>query len=674
MIIKSISLKNFRQYIDTTIRFATEPEKNVTVMMGDNGTGKTTLAQSFQWALYGTTSFQIKELINRQVREQMKEGEKVQVSVTLNIQYNNRDYTIKRSVDYRKLSTERIEERPPQFSMCVTGEDGQVEYLSEGQKRAMINNFLPEDLSQFFFFDGERIERMSKEILEGKSEDFKEAVYSLVGLKATQNAIGHLKSSRNGNSVVKFYRNELNQNNASNEKMRGYERKIEDLTNDIAIKDKLYKEKQEQKEECKRKIEECREIIHAEADTMRAKEQYLKLEREIERLKKEKKQKIGNDLLKEFNRGIFDFCIKPLVEEGAENIKEEEAAEKSIPDLTSKLLIYLMNERKKCLCGRELCEDSQEYKELKGLLNFAEPKSIGSKISEYRIRAGSIVNQKSEFMQDIKRKLGEIERIQAQIEGCEQELGALDELVGKTSKGESAKAQKAEFEAELRKLEENEKYIFAALEIKTKEKNRIEKEMSSLLIVNDSSKKTATYLEYASRLYEHLRKEYNNNENKYRFLLQQRMNEIFRAIYAENIKISIEEQYRITVNVQEEFSSMDEVEKNTAQGYALIFAFISAIIDLAKKKVNDRALFDEDMIDVEKEGYPLVMDAPLSAFDKTRIKSICTEIPKIANQVIIFIKDTDGEVAEEHMSERIGQRYLLKKYNDSNLHSVVEER
>ena len=154
MIIKSISLKNFRQYIDTTIRFATEPEKNVTVMMGDNGTGKTTLAQSFQWALYGTTSFQIKELINRQVREQMKEGEKVQVSVTLNIQYNNRDYTIKRSVDYRKLSGERIEEGFPQFSMSVAGKDGQVEYLSEGQKKAMINNFLPQDCPSFSFSTG----------------------------------------------------------------------------------------------------------------------------------------------------------------------------------------------------------------------------------------------------------------------------------------------------------------------------------------------------------------------------------------------------------------------------------------------------------------------------------------------------------------------------------------
>ena len=674
MIIKSISLKNFRQYIDTTIRFATEPEKNVTVMMGDNGTGKTTLAQSFQWALYGTTSFQIKELINRQVREQMKEGEKVQVSVTLNIQYNNRDYTIKRSVDYRKLSGERIEEGFPQFSMSVAGKDGQVEYLSEGQKKAMINNFLPQDLSQFFFFDGERIERMSKEILEGKSEDFKEAVYSLVGLKATQNAIGHLKSSRNGNSVIKYYRTELNKNNASNEKMRKYERDIEDLNNDIASKEKLYSEKQNQKRECKREIEVYREIIHAEADAMKAKQKYLRLEHEIKRLKKEKKQRIGTDLLKEFNRGIFDFCMKPLVEEVSEYIKEEEAGEKSIPDLTSKLIVYLMNERKKCLCGKELCEDTKEYDELKGLLNYAEPKSIGSKISEYRVHAGRVINQNAEFMQDMKRKMGEIDRIQAQIEGCEQELGALDELIGKSSRGEDAKNKKEKFEKELEALEEREKQIFAALEIKTKEKNRIETEMSNLLLVNDSSKKTATYLEYASRLYEHLRTEYNNNENKYRFLLQQRMNEIFQAIYAENIKISIDEQYRITVNVQEEFSSMDEVEKNTAQGYALIFAFISAIIDLAKKKVNDRALFDEDMIDVEKEGYPLVMDAPLSAFDKTRIKSICTEIPKIANQVIIFIKDTDGEVAEEHMSERIGQRYLLKKYNDSNLHSVVEER
>lgn len=76
MIIKKMKLQNFRQYIDDEIKFAVDEDKNVTVIMGDNGTGKTTLAQAFQWALYGKTNFQIHELLNRTVREKMGTGEK----------------------------------------------------------------------------------------------------------------------------------------------------------------------------------------------------------------------------------------------------------------------------------------------------------------------------------------------------------------------------------------------------------------------------------------------------------------------------------------------------------------------------------------------------------------------------------------------------------------------
>ena len=64
MLVKKIVLKNFRQYIDTTIEFSTDPVKNITIVKGDNGTGKTTLAQAFQWVLYGKTAFMIKEVIN----------------------------------------------------------------------------------------------------------------------------------------------------------------------------------------------------------------------------------------------------------------------------------------------------------------------------------------------------------------------------------------------------------------------------------------------------------------------------------------------------------------------------------------------------------------------------------------------------------------------------------
>ena len=60
------------------------------------------------------------------------------------------------------------------------------------------------------------------------------------------------------------------------------------------------------------------------------------------------------------------------------------------------------------------------------------------------------------------------------------------------------------------------------------------------------------------------------------------------------------------------------------------------------------------------------MDAPLSAFDKHRIKKVCEVLPEIAEQVIIFIKDTDGDLAKENLKNKIGKMYNLEKINEFN--------
>ena len=79
---------------------------------------------------------------------------------------------------------------------------------------------------------------------------------------------------------------------------------------------------------------------------------------------------------------------------------------------------------------------------------------------------------------------------------------------------------------------------------------------------------------------------------------------------------------------------------------------------MARKSKNP----DNEML--VSEPYPLVMDAPLSSFDKRRIKTVCESLPEVAEQVIIFIKDTDGEIAEEYMSSKVGARYLFSKKNE----------
>lgn len=671
MIIKNITLKNFRQYKNTAIEFATDGDKNITVVMGDNGTGKTTLAQAFQWALYGETRFQIQEIINRIVREQMTMGQPKTVSVSIDIFYNDKDYSIKRSVTYKKNSQMKLEEVEHIFTISTVDENGELRYFDEGKRNYMIKQFLPKDLSKFFFFDGERIEEMSKEIQSGKSDDFKEAVYSLVGLQATQNAMGHLKTIGNKMSVTKYYKNEVEKNNSSAKAMADYNRKIQELQEEIEEKSKAVEDKKEKLARCKREIEECQQIIFSETPKMELKRQYNKLQREIAHLKQKREQAIGKDFLREFSSGFYGFCARKLVEEVEPKIKEDGAGEKSIPDLTQRLIHYLVRERKACLCGTPLKENTPEYIHLTELLEYAQPKTIGMQINDYRSKEDNIRKEENTFMSDMFREMKNILDMEAQISGKEQEANDKMELLGNTSKGEAAKEKKKVLEAEYEKLHDGLVLLEAAVKNRTQERERQETEKGKLVLTNEDSIKNAKYLAYAEKLYEKLRDNYSKNENKYRVLLEDRMNQIFKTIYDGNIRITIDPKYRINVNIQEEFAADDEVEKNTAQGYALIFAFISAIIDLAKEKINHNAVEEKDMIDVEKEGYPLVMDAPLSAFDKTRIKSICTEIPKIADQVIIFIKDTDGDVAEEHMSKKIGKRYMVQKVNGSSLHSEV---
>ena len=53
MLIKSLRYKNFRQFKgENQSTFSCDPQKNVTIILGDNTFGKTTLLQMFNWCFY----------------------------------------------------------------------------------------------------------------------------------------------------------------------------------------------------------------------------------------------------------------------------------------------------------------------------------------------------------------------------------------------------------------------------------------------------------------------------------------------------------------------------------------------------------------------------------------------------------------------------------------------
>ena len=173
-----------------------------------------------------------------------------------------------------------------------------------------------------------------------------------------------------------------------------------------------------------------------------------------------------------------------------------------------------------------------------------------------------------------------------------------------------------------------------------------ENERSNLALKDKNNIKIEISRNYAQAIYEYLSKQYSSKEQIVKDKLQKYINDNFKKFFNGDISLSIDAKYSIKVVVTGKVNSL---ETSTGQGIAVIFAFLAAVIKIAKEN------------DENADTYPIVMDAPLSTLDKERIKSVCVTLPSIADQVIVFIKDTDGEVAEQNLDNKIGKKLYFNK-------------
>ena len=208
MILQKLEMNNFRQYIgEQTVEFSTDSEKNVTVLIGVNTSGKTTIVRAFEWCLYGKNGFEDPVLLNSEVRDNMNEGDSQSVSVAVTFEHNSMVYTLKRL--YKYLCNERkCEDGKVVVNLNKKPEEKlTLEYLqSDGQTKTPIDasniaesmdRVLPKDLSDYFFFGGERISGIANRT------DLSKAVRGLMRLDVLENAKTHL------NSVVKTFESKI---------------------------------------------------------------------------------------------------------------------------------------------------------------------------------------------------------------------------------------------------------------------------------------------------------------------------------------------------------------------------------------------------------------------------------------------------------------------------------
>lgn len=177
MIIKQLTLHNFGVYAGTNT-FEFKGEKPVVLIGGLNGRGKTTFLDAVLLALYGSNSFAYKESnyksYGQYLRSFVNENDTsfttyIELEFILNAQEPEL-YLVHREWD---ALTKRTHEK-----VNVKRNQKEDRFLASNWSLFM-ENMLPSALSNFFFFDGEKIAEFA---VDSTSEGLRESIRSMLGL------------------------------------------------------------------------------------------------------------------------------------------------------------------------------------------------------------------------------------------------------------------------------------------------------------------------------------------------------------------------------------------------------------------------------------------------------------------------------------------------------------
>jgi len=655
MLIKSLKMQNFRQFKGITeIDFPATPEQNVTIILGDNTFGKTTLLQAFNWCFYETVNFEDNPdfLLNFEVSKEMNNGDSETVAVEICVIYNNTEYVISRSQIYTCANDKVTGAKKVQIKVSYKQEDGQMESVRATEVQKVIENILPQDLSTYFFFDTERVRSISTR------KDVADAVKGLLGLTTIDSAIKHLGTKGNKKTVLGKLYGSMDLD--GDEKARGA---LEMIQSCEAKREAI----KEQIETCAAQIrqyevrkDQLDDILRDNQTTAALQKRKEDLER---RLNAERSSLESTTALffKDFSKGSLQMFAEPLLGRASDFLAAIKIDDKGVRDLTAPTIRELLK-RGRCICGAELCEGNEAYMHLLEELNYVPPESIGNTVRHYREKLNAFSRNADHTFESLTSRYQEIYRSKARIQEWDDELADISvQIQGK----ESMKQYEGELIDVKNRLKDQNAKKERLIRDDATLKSQIEsykKAYDSLIAVSGKNKETMLLIQYAEEILEWLSSTYKEKEAYIREELETKVNHIFEQMYHGHRRVSIDQRYQVTLLTTIEDK---EVAAGESEGSNRVksFAFIAGLVALAKEKIIANA--GDEGFNLSSEPYPLVMDAPFSNTDETHTTNISRVLPEIAEQVIMFVMKKDWQYAEPVMLSKVNKQYQLNKLSET---------
>ena len=663
MILHKMTVENFRQFRGKQeIEFIAPSlaHGNVTVVFGENGRGKTGLFRAIMFCLFGERRLSQDgdvprdelQLVNVSALES-NPGQPVRTAVELEFSHQGQTYRLRRAI-LGMRDEDRIIEEEDEKRLFVVSSDGNTRTIQTTEIDAEINNILDRRVKDYFLFDGEKIERLTRASIEQRRE-ISAGIRNLLNVDALESAIRavgrvtkHLEKELSNSSHEELSR--LLKRLGDNEDEQGRQRKrLEELADEIRLA-------RQEIDKTDKELEKFNEIRHLL-------ERRKSLEQELHDL--EQQADNARDEMRNLVCRATALIVAPTVITVFQYI-ERQKQKGEIPSEIRRDLIERILMEKRCICGSDVCEGTDAYEHIIDWLQRTSDVTTQDAALNLWRYLSEVRNHFSDDADLVEKRLQQYGNIRSAIANINRSLENVSNQIGTSERQDATKLDehRNNLHDSIITLEADARIAQTQLDHLQQENDRLRallKEGKLKVGKNDEISRRSIL---ARDTKDALTDVYNQFTREIKDLIGETATQLFRELLDKEGRENLR---TIVVNDDYSLQVLDRYKKpflaniSAGQRQIMSISFIAALARAASRG--------------NQVEMPLFMDTPFGRLSYEHRQHLINYVPTFASQWILLATDTEFRRQEAQLlknSGRWGKFFMLRSTSDGN--TVIEEQ
>lgn len=664
MILLKMTVENFRQFrAKQVIEFVTPSNDcvNVTVIFGENGRGKTGLFRAIMFCLFGERRLSQDGDVQREEIQLVNvsalvenPNQPVRTVVELEFTHRNRSYRLRRAI-LGMLDGNKIDEQEDEKRLWVVTSDGNTQPVLPTEIDAVIDDILDRRVKDYFLFDGEKIERLTRASIEQRRE-ISLGIRNLLNVDALEKAI------RAVGRVAKNLEKDLS--NSSHEELSRLLKRLGDNEDEQARSRKRLDELAGEIRLARQEIDKTEKELEKFNEIRHLLERRKSLEQELKDLEQQ-----ATDALSEMRNLVCKataLIVAPTVINVFEHI-EHQKQKGEIPSEIRRDLIERILMEKRCICGSEICEGSEAYSHIIDWLKRTSDVSTQDAALNLWRYLSEVRNHFSDDADLVEKRLQQYGNTRSSIANINRSLDNVSTQIGTSGRQDATK-----LDEHCNKLKDSIISLEADARITQTQFYQLQQENERLrALLKEEKLKVGRNDELSRRsilardTQDALTDVYNQFTLEIKDLIGESATQLFRELLDKEGRENLR---TIVVNDDYSLQVLDRYKKpflaNISAGQRQIMS-ISFIAALA------RAAARGDKIEI-----PLFMDTPFGRLSYEHRQNLINQLPTFASQWILLATDTEFRRQEAQLlknSGKWGKFYMLRSTNDGNTEIMEQD-